>query len=219
VKTVVSSRLEAVAVEARCSRSGGRERQAAWCEFLDAVVILIGNVEIAGRVLGETLWKFNWRGRVRAFTSPEMADAATSARLNGPERAVRRGVLSRIRQPSRAPKWTPPHHRTVTGDGTPGPDPRQLNFPQGLAQDATGNLYIADQNNDRVQELAPSGLALSAAGTGAPGFNGDGFPARRHNCFHRRQWRFLPTALWSSPTPETAGSSDQPRRNHSYTRA
>ena len=42
----------------------------------------------------------------------------------------------------------------------------QLNSPQGLALDASGNLYIADSSNNRVRIVSPAGIINTFAGTG-----------------------------------------------------
>jgi len=53
----------------------------------------------------------------------------------------------------------------------------QLNNPQGLALDAAGNLYIADQGNQRIRQVTPAGIITTVAGTGAAGYSGDNVPA------------------------------------------
>jgi uncharacterized repeat protein (TIGR01451 family) len=51
----------------------------------------------------------------------------------------------------------------------------QLNAPQGLALDASGNLYIADTNNYRVRQVDSSGNITTVAGNGkCCGHTGDG---------------------------------------------
>jgi len=52
---------------------------------------------------------------------------------------------------------------TIAGDGSSGTSGNggaatsaELNYPLGLAVDPTGNLFIADQNNNRIQEVAAS---------------------------------------------------------------
>jgi len=63
-----------------------------------------------------------------------------------------------------------------SGDG--GPATRaQLNFPEGLALDSAGNLYIADSNNNRVRRVALDGTISTVAGNGTAGYSGDGGPA------------------------------------------
>lgn len=47
---------------------------------------------------------------------------------------------------------------TVAG-GTEGDDPGQLRFPFGVYVDATGNVYVADQYNHRIQKWAPGATA------------------------------------------------------------
>jgi sugar lactone lactonase YvrE len=54
----------------------------------------------------------------------------------------------------------------------------QLNGPWGLAVDVHGNLYVADSSNHRVRQVTPAGVVSTIAGTGIPGFSGDGGPAR-----------------------------------------
>ncbi|HYB61284.1 MAG TPA: NHL repeat-containing protein [Methylomirabilota bacterium] len=73
---------------------------------------------------------------------------------------------------------------TVAGNGTAGysgdggPATRaQLKFPQGLALDSAGNLYIADSSNHRVRRVALDGTISTVAGNGTPGYSGDGGPA------------------------------------------
>jgi sugar lactone lactonase YvrE len=63
-----------------------------------------------------------------------------------------------------------------SGDGGPATQ-AELNSPEGLAIDAAGNIYISDSLNHRVRKVSTSGIITTIAGTGSPGFNGDG-PAR-----------------------------------------
>src|SRR5450631_2128222 len=63
-----------------------------------------------------------------------------------------------------------------SGDGGPA-SAAQLSFPTGLAFDSAGNLIIADQGNNRVRKIAPSGIISTIAGTGVAGYSGDGGPA------------------------------------------
>lgn len=52
-----------------------------------------------------------------------------------------------------------------------------LNAPQGIAQDAAGNTYIADTGNNRVVEFSAAGVPTVIAGTGTSGYTGDGAAA------------------------------------------
>ncbi len=64
-----------------------------------------------------------------------------------------------------------------TGDGGPAADAR-LKKPEGLAVDASGNLYIADSFNHCVRQIdRDSGLITTFAGIGKRGYGGDGGPA------------------------------------------
>ena len=49
-----------------------------------------------------------------------------------------------------------------------------LKNPIGVALDAWGNLFIADQNNFRIRKVDTSGVITTVAGTGSIGFSGDG---------------------------------------------
>jgi len=52
----------------------------------------------------------------------------------------------------------------------------QLDTPTGIAVDSTGNLYIADSHNQRIRKVS-NGTITTFAGTGTPGFSGDGAAA------------------------------------------
>ena len=53
----------------------------------------------------------------------------------------------------------------------------QLGNPFGVAVDAAGNVFIADQFNHRIREVSPSGIINTIAGQGTNSFSGDGGPA------------------------------------------
>ena len=64
-----------------------------------------------------------------------------------------------------------------SGDGGPGTN-AQLFFPEDVAVDTKGNLFIADEQNHRIRRVdAKTGIITTVAGTGAEGFSGDGGPA------------------------------------------
>ncbi len=78
-------------------------------------------------------------------------------------------------------------HRTTTiagngqkaysGDGGPA-TAASLNMPHEIQFDAAGNLYMAERDNHVVRKVdAKTGVISTFAGTGAPGFSGDGGPA------------------------------------------
>ncbi len=53
----------------------------------------------------------------------------------------------------------------------------QLYYPQGVAVDSAGNIYIADPLDYRVRKVvAATGLITTIAGTGTQGYSGDGGP-------------------------------------------
>jgi sugar lactone lactonase YvrE len=53
----------------------------------------------------------------------------------------------------------------------------QLNYPQAIAVDVFGNLFIADSQNHRVRKVTPDGVIHTIAGNGQSGSSGDGGPA------------------------------------------
>ena len=53
----------------------------------------------------------------------------------------------------------------------------QFNFPQGLAIDSAGTLYLGDYGNHRIRKIAPDGTTTTLAGNGMAGFfDGTGGP-------------------------------------------
>ena len=70
----------------------------------------------------------------------------------------------------------------VAGNGTGGysgdngaATSAELNIPDGLALDSAGNLYIADEFNNRIRKVtAATGIITTVAGNGTGGFSGDG---------------------------------------------
>ena len=64
-----------------------------------------------------------------------------------------------------------------SGDGGPA-TAAQIAPPGGIAVDASGNIFIADRNNNRVREINhATGVITTIAGNGTSGYSGDGGPA------------------------------------------
>jgi RHS repeat-associated protein len=73
---------------------------------------------------------------------------------------------------------------TVAGTGTAGSagdgglaTQAQLHFPYGVTVGPDASLYLAEYHGQRVRRVSPDGLITTVAGTGTPGYAGDGGPA------------------------------------------
>ena len=74
---------------------------------------------------------------------------------------------------------------TIAGTGTAGYSgdsgaavSAKLNLPQGLVLDSSGNLYIADSQNQRIRKVnSLTGIITTIAGISSAGYTGDGGPA------------------------------------------
>ncbi len=82
--------------------------------------------------------------------------------------------------------------KTVAGNGMAGfsgdygpATAARLNGPQGLSIDTSGNLYIADAQNNRIRKVeASTGVIQTVAGTGTGPFLADGVPATSANIWN-----------------------------------
>jgi uncharacterized protein (TIGR03437 family) len=67
-----------------------------------------------------------------------------------------------------------------SGEGGPARS-ASLRYPSDAVMDKAGNLYIYDSENYRIRRVTPDGNIATYAGTGAPGYTGDGGPALEAN--------------------------------------
>jgi serine/threonine-protein kinase len=73
---------------------------------------------------------------------------------------------------------------TLAGTGVPGfvdgaGAVAQFNYPQGIALDMSGTVYIADSSNNRIRTITTSGMVSTLAGSGTGGsLNGTGIGAQ-----------------------------------------
>jgi trimeric autotransporter adhesin len=61
---------------------------------------------------------------------------------------------------------------SYSGDGGPAAN-AQLNQPDDIAVDSSGNIYVADTNNERIRKISTTGNIITVAGSGANGYSGD----------------------------------------------
>jgi RHS repeat-associated protein len=69
------------------------------------------------------------------------------------------------------------------GDGGPAIE-ASLKGPGDVVVDSSGNLYIADFDNHRIRKVDTSGIISTIAGSGVPGYTGDGGPATQAQLVH-----------------------------------
>jgi sugar lactone lactonase YvrE len=72
---------------------------------------------------------------------------------------------------------------TYAGDGGTATN-ASLYYPAGVAADAFGNFYIADQYNHRIRLVTTNGLITTIAGNGSPGYAGDGGAATNASLYY-----------------------------------
>ena len=63
---------------------------------------------------------------------------------------------------------------SATFSGDNGPATKAGMDPADIAVDSKGNLYVADELNCRIRKIALDGTITTVAGTGVPGYSGDG---------------------------------------------
>lgn len=134
---------------------------------------------------------------------------------------------------------------TIAGTGTRGYNGdgiaatmAQLNDPAGVSVDDVGNVYIADASNYRIRKVNTSGIISTIAGTGVPGFSGDGGAAilaelstsgltyasgKIYFCDGYRDGRIrviTPSSVFVDPVPTVpVGISVYPNPTHGHFRA
>ncbi|MCE9637538.1 MAG: hypothetical protein K8T90_17700 [Planctomycetes bacterium] len=115
--------------------------------------------------------------------------AATSASLNGPAGACADAAgniyiadtynhrLRRVDTSGTITTVAGNGVATFAGDGAAATS-ASIRFPTGVAVNAAGDIFIADNGNNRIRRIAASdGVISTIAGDGTPGLSGDGGPA------------------------------------------
>ena len=185
---------------------GGPATAAGFCQTTDVALDAVGNMYIADAGLvctgpgGNTVRKVDPNGIITTIAGTGTVGfsgdggPATVAQLDTPFGVAvdRDGNLYiadlfnyRIRKVDLAGIITTvagTGERGFSGDGGPATAARLFatarrdrNWPGGMAFDAEGNLYVADGGAVRKIDLA--GIITTVAGTGVPGFSGEGMPA------------------------------------------
>lgn len=118
---------------------------------------------------------------------------AAAARLRNPRAlvALRNGDViiadsgnRRIRKVSRG------RITTIAGDGgvgyvgDGGPASAAVVEPSAIAIGRTGDVFVAEALHHRIRRIDPRGIISTVAGTGIPGYSGDGGPARDAQIWH-----------------------------------
>jgi len=135
--------------------------------------VLVSNAQIISTIAGNGVAAYSGDGgpAINAELAPGalVVDAAGNIYISDPSN-------QHIRKINTAGIIT-----TVAGNGTAGysgdgaaATAAELNNPTGITVDATGNIFVADYNNNCVRKISASGIITTVAGNGTLGFSGDG---------------------------------------------
>ena len=156
-----------------------------------------GNIFVSDRE-GKLVWKIDKSGRAVAIAgtgrmtgsggSPSGPQQALELDLSMPEGLVvdrddtilladsYNHVILRIDQNGNVARFAGTGARGRGADGIKATE-SALSFPVDLRLDSKGNLFVADLRNNRIRKITRDGLITTVAGTGVPGYSGDGGPA------------------------------------------
>jgi sugar lactone lactonase YvrE len=179
---------------AKSSGDGGPASEAAIRYPFDLVVDTAGNLYVleSGRVR-----RVDRSGRITTVVGPPATDEATALteahqlRLGRSVNALaidakdnlyvgggdgKHFMVNRISPSGEVTRIAGTGRPGFSGDGGPATE-AALGWVYDLAVDPAGNVYIVDHDNDRIRMVDTNGVITTIAGTGAPGWSGDGGPA------------------------------------------
>lgn len=149
----------------------------------------LGNVYVSDR--GRHIWKIGPAGRAHVIAGtgrrgpPTTGAQARASALGSPEGLCVDGlgriyfadsgynVILRIETDGRLTRVAGTGMAGYAGDGGPATE-ALLNAPFEVRLDSAGSLYIADFGNHRIRKIDKEGIIHTVAGTGEPGYSGDG---------------------------------------------
>ena len=177
----------------RFAGDGGPAPSASLSSPSDVAIDSAGNIYVAD-THNHRIRKVRSNGIIETLAGNGSADfsgdggAATTASLNCPTSLARDSAGNLYvsdDENDRVRKVTPSGVITTVagnpsllglGDGGPATSANLL-WPNGLAVDRTGNLYLSDSGHNRVRKVSLDGSISTFAGTGVKAFSGDGGPA------------------------------------------
>ena len=103
---------------------------------------------------------------------------------------------------------------TVAGTGSSGSSgdggaatAAKLDFPEGIALDSSGDLFIADSYNNKIREVNTAGVISTVAGNATAGYSGDGGAATAADSITPSAWSSTARATCTLPIATTRGSA------------
>ena len=98
--------------------------------------------------------------------------------------------------------------QTGSADGTG--SAARFDYPDGVAVDSAGNVYVADTGNDEIRKITPAGVVTTLAGTAGQAAPATA-PAARHASIPRAwRWTARATSTWPIPTTTRSARSRPP---------
>lgn len=170
-------------------------------KFNPAILLLAGLLSVGGAAADPVIATFAGTGE-RGFSGD--GGPATAAQLNNPFGVVRGpdGAIWFCEYDGQVVRRVGPDgtiHTVVgsgqtgyTGNGGPARE-ATLNQPHEIRFDRAGNLFIADMRNHAIRRVdARTQVITTIAGTGRPGYSGDGGPADRAELKQPHSLQFSP---------------------------